>query len=189
MRASAINEEMKVAAVRALAQLAREDVPESVLKAYGLHAASRFGREYLIPKPFDPRVLLWVAPAVAQAAMASGVARRPIGDLEAYRESLERILGPSRQVMQLIMHKAQRQRARRIVFPEGEDETIVRARARHRRGAHRAPGPAGAARCRDRDGHAVRAHRGAVRRRRCRGIAVTHALRRSACTGCARARG
>ena len=126
VRASTINEEMKVAATRALAQLAREDVPESVLKAYGL-TSLHFGREYLIPKPFDPRVLLWVAPAVAQAAMASGVARRPIGDLEAYRESLERILGPSRQVMQLITHKAQRQRARRIVFPEGEDETIVRA--------------------------------------------------------------
>ena len=126
VRASTINEDMKVAATRALAQLAREDVPESVLKAYGL-TSLHFGREYLIPKPFDPRVLLWVAPAVAQAAMASGVARRTIGDLEAYRESLERILGPSRQVMHLIMHKAQRQRARRIVFPEGEDETIVRA--------------------------------------------------------------
>jgi malate dehydrogenase (oxaloacetate-decarboxylating)(NADP+) len=126
VRASAINEAMKIAAVRALAALAREDVPESVLKAYGL-ARLAFGREYLIPKPFDPRVLLWVAPAVARAAMESGVARKPIEDLQAYRESLERILGPSREVMHLVVHKAQRQAPRRIVFPEGEDETIIRA--------------------------------------------------------------
>jgi malate dehydrogenase (oxaloacetate-decarboxylating)(NADP+) len=126
VRASTINEDMKVAAVRALAQLAREDVPESVLTAYGLtHLA--FGREYLIPKPFDSRVLLWVAPAVAKAAMDSGVARKPIADLKAYRESLERIMGPSREVMHLITHKAQRQSPRRIVFPEGEHETIIRA--------------------------------------------------------------
>ena len=67
----------------------------------------QFGKEYLIPKPFDPRVLLWEAPAVAKAAMETGVARRPIKDLDAYRESLERILGRSREVMQLIVHKAQ----------------------------------------------------------------------------------
>ena len=126
VRASAINDEMKVAAVQALAQLAREDVPEQVLKAYGVDRL-HFGREYLIPKPFDPRVLLWVAPAVAKAAMASGVARKPIADLQAYRESLERIMGPSREVMHLVMHKAQNQQPRRLVFPEGEDETIIRA--------------------------------------------------------------
>jgi malate dehydrogenase (oxaloacetate-decarboxylating)(NADP+) len=126
VRASTINEDMKIAAVRALAQLAREDVPESVLKAYGVTHLS-FGREYLIPKPFDPRVLLWVAPAVAKAAMETGVARKPIADLTAYRESLGRIMGPSREVMRLITHKAQRQQPRRLVFPEGEHETIIRA--------------------------------------------------------------
>jgi malate dehydrogenase (oxaloacetate-decarboxylating)(NADP+) len=101
-------------------------VPESVLKAYGVNRL-HFGRDYLIPKPFDPRVLLWETPAVAQAAMESGVARKPIADLQAYRESLERILGPSRQVMQLVVHKAQQQPARRLVFSEGEDDTIIRA--------------------------------------------------------------
>ena len=97
-----------------------------MLKAYGLDRLE-FGREYLIPKPFDPRVLLWEAPAVAKAAMESGVARRPIADLEAYRESLERIMGRSREVMHLIVHKAQKTPTHRLVFPEGEHETILRA--------------------------------------------------------------
>jgi malate dehydrogenase (oxaloacetate-decarboxylating)(NADP+) len=126
VRASTINDEMKVAAARALAALAREDVPESVLKAYGLHELS-FGAEYLIPKPFDPRVLLWVAPAVAEAAMRTGVARRPLASLDGYRESLERILGPSREVMRLVVHKARSHQPHRIVFPEGEHATILRA--------------------------------------------------------------
>jgi malate dehydrogenase (oxaloacetate-decarboxylating)(NADP+) len=126
VRARAINDEMKLAAARALADLAREDVPDQVLKAYGVKRL-QFGREYLIPKPFDPRVLLWEAPAVARAAMESGVARRPIRDLDAYRESLERILGRSREVMQLIVHKAQAHPATRLVFPEGEHDTILRA--------------------------------------------------------------
>jgi malate dehydrogenase (oxaloacetate-decarboxylating)(NADP+) len=126
VRARAINDEMKIAAAHALAALAKEDVPESVLKAYGVKSL-RFGREYLIPKPFDPRVLLWEAPAVAAAAMRSGVARRPIKDLDRYRESLERILGPSREVMHLVFHKAQTRPSYRIVMPEGEDETVVRA--------------------------------------------------------------
>jgi malate dehydrogenase (oxaloacetate-decarboxylating)(NADP+) len=126
VRARAITESMKAAAVRALAALAREDVPEAVLRAYGLsHLA--FGREYLIPKPFDPRVLQWVAPAVAKAAMESGVARRPIADLDEYRASLERILGPSRQVMHLVMRKAQKQGLRRLAFAEGGHETVLRA--------------------------------------------------------------
>jgi len=86
-----------------------------------------FGKEYLIPKPFDPRVLLWEAPAVAQAAMDSGVARMPIKDMGRYRESLERIMGRSREVMHLIVHKAQSSAPRRIVFPEGEHDTIIRA--------------------------------------------------------------
>jgi len=126
VRARAITDEMKLAAAHALAELAREDVPDRVLRAYGVERL-RFGRDYLIPKPFDPRVLLWVAPAVAWAAMLSGVARQPIADLNAYRESLERILGPSRHVMHLVEHKVQRRPLRRIVFPEGEDQTVIRA--------------------------------------------------------------
>ena len=102
VRARAINEEMKMAAVHALAELAREGVPETVSKAYG-GREFHFGPEYLIPKPFDPRVLLWVAPAVARAAMESGVARKPIPDLETYRESLEEILGKTHVIMRSII--------------------------------------------------------------------------------------
>jgi malate dehydrogenase (oxaloacetate-decarboxylating)(NADP+) len=126
VRASAINDEMTIAAAHALAALAREDVPDAVLKIYGLKTL-RFGKDYLIPKPFDHRVLLWEAPAVAEAAMRSGVARRPLPDLDKYRESLERIMGPSREVMRFVFHKAQAGPARRIVMPEGEDDTVIRA--------------------------------------------------------------
>ncbi len=125
VRASTINETMKLAAAKALADLAKEDVPDSVLKAYGLDQLS-FGRDYLIPKPFDPRVLLREAPAVAQAAIDSGVARRPIKDMNAYVESLERILGPSRKVMRLMVSKA-KQREARIVFPQGEHHSVLHA--------------------------------------------------------------
>ncbi len=93
--ASAINEEMKLAAVKALADLAKEDVPDSVRKAYAGEVI-KFGREYVIPKPFDPRVLLHVAPAVAQAAMDSGVARRPIENMDEYKERLEAMQGRSK---------------------------------------------------------------------------------------------
>jgi malate dehydrogenase (oxaloacetate-decarboxylating)(NADP+) len=126
VRARAINDEMKMAATRALAALAREDVPEAVLKAYGIERLS-FGPDYLIPKPFDPRVLLRVAPAVAEAAIRSGAAQRPIRDLDAYRESLERIMGPSRRVMRMVVHKAQHAEPRRIVLPDAEEPTVVRA--------------------------------------------------------------
>jgi malate dehydrogenase (oxaloacetate-decarboxylating)(NADP+) len=126
VRARTINDEMKLAAARALAALAKEDVPDSVLKAYGIESL-RFGPDYLIPKPFDPRVLLWLAPAVAKAAMESGVARLPIADLEAYRDSLERIIGRSREVVRLVVHKAQAHQPQRIVYPEGEHELILRA--------------------------------------------------------------
>jgi len=126
VRATAINDEMKLAAAHALAALAKQDVPESVLKAYGVNSLS-FGRDYLIPKPFDPRVLTWVAPAVAKAAMDSGVARKPIEDLDAYREGLERIMGPSRKVMHMVFHKVKRIGGRRIVYPEGEEPCIIRA--------------------------------------------------------------
>jgi len=87
VRARGINEQMKLAAARALAELAREDVPDSVSRAYG-GEKFRFGREYIIPKPLDPRVLLWVAPAVAKAAMDTGVARKPIVDMDGYRQQL-----------------------------------------------------------------------------------------------------
>lgn len=125
VRATCINEQMKIAAVKALASLAKEDVPDSVLAAYQ-DQHIRFGPDYIIPKPFDPRVLLWEAPAVAKAAVDSGVARLPLRDLEEYRDSLEARLGRSRQVMRVYIHKAQKE-PKRIVFPEGEEEKILRA--------------------------------------------------------------
>ncbi|MGE3191004.1 MAG: phosphate acyltransferase, partial [Vicinamibacterales bacterium] len=126
VRASTITGGMKMAAARALAALAREVVPESVLEAYGLADLS-FGREYLIPKPFDPRVLLWVAPAVAEAAMADGVARRPIADMAAYRAALERHMGPAREVVRLVTRKARTETPHRVAFPDGEQEPVLRA--------------------------------------------------------------
>ncbi len=126
VRSKAINNEMKMAASHALAKLAKEDVPEVVLKAYGVNSMS-FGREYLIPKPFDPRVLTWEAPAVAKAACDTGVARKPITDWDGYREQLERMLGPSRKVMHFVMRKARTEKPKRIVFPEGEHDSIIRA--------------------------------------------------------------
>ncbi len=86
----------------------------------------KFGREYLIPKPFDPRVLLHVAPAVAQAAMDSGVARKPIADMQAYREKLEAMQGRSKEIMRTMINKA-KANPKRLVFPEGEEEKILRA--------------------------------------------------------------
>jgi malate dehydrogenase (oxaloacetate-decarboxylating)(NADP+) len=126
VRARAINEEMKMAATRALARLAREDVPEAVAAAYG-QERMHFGPDYLIPKPFDSRVLLSVAPAVARAAMETGVARKEL-DLEAYRVELEARLGPAREFMRMIMDRA-RSTPKRIVFPEGDNEKVVRATA------------------------------------------------------------
>jgi malate dehydrogenase (oxaloacetate-decarboxylating)(NADP+) len=125
VRASDINEPMKLAAVKALAELAREDVPDAVLRAYGLQSL-RFGREYLIPKPFDYRVLLRVPPAVAQAAMDSGVARVPIVDFEAYRRRLETLISRRLELMRGIVDRARRS-PRRVVFPEGEHVQILRA--------------------------------------------------------------
>src|SRR5437660_7257030 len=124
VRAKKINEEMEMAATRALAALAREEVPETVMRAYGLERL-KFGPDYLIPKPFDPRVLLWVAPAVAWAAVASGIAGRII-DVEEYRAELEARLGPERQVMRGLITRAQ-QDPPSIVFPEGDDPRILRA--------------------------------------------------------------
>jgi len=113
-----------MAATRALAELAKEEVPESVTRAYGGDKL-KFGPDYLIPKPFDPRVLLWVAPAVAWAAVASGIAGRII-DVEEYRAELEARLGPERQVMRGLITRAQRDPPS-IVFPEGDDPRILRA--------------------------------------------------------------
>jgi malate dehydrogenase (oxaloacetate-decarboxylating)(NADP+) len=125
VRATCINEEMKLAAVHALARLAREECPDSVCKAYGNQKFS-FGPNYIIPKPFDPRVLLHVAPAIAQAAMETGVARQPIADMAKYIEHLESTQGRSKEIMRMIINKAKSD-PRKIVFPEGDNEKILRA--------------------------------------------------------------
>ena len=100
------------------------DVPDSVRRAYGVEALA-FGRDYIIPKPFDPRVLVREAAAVAEAAMATGVAQRPV-DLAEYREALERRLGRAHEFMRQVAHRAQR-RPMRVVFPEGDQDRILRA--------------------------------------------------------------
>jgi len=123
-RATEINEEMKVAAAEALATLAREDVPDAVVKAYG-DEPIQFGPDYIIPKPLDPRVLFEVAPAVAQAAMESGAARREL-DLEEYTEQLEARLGKSREMMRVVLNKAKSE-PKRVVLAEGTDEKMIRA--------------------------------------------------------------
>ncbi|HEY5533690.1 MAG TPA: NADP-dependent malic enzyme [Ignavibacteria bacterium] len=125
VRATTINEEMKIAASYALANLAKEDVPDSVIRAYG-GKRIEFGREYIIPKPFDPRVLLWEAPAVAKAAIESGVAKTPYKNIEEYIDRLEARLGKSHEVLRFFIHKAQHE-PKRIVFPEGQEDKILRA--------------------------------------------------------------
>lgn len=124
VQSKAINLQMKLAAVHALADLAKEDVPDSVAKAYGVDYF-KFGSEYIIPKPFDFRVLLWEASAVAKAAMDSGVARYNI-DIEEYKEKLESRLGKSREVMRIMINKAKKG-PKTVVYPEGEQEKILRA--------------------------------------------------------------
>ncbi len=126
VRARQINDEMKLAAAHALADLTREDVPDSVLKAYNL-SSLKFSRDYIIPKPFDSRVLLWVAPAVAKAAMETGMARKNL-DMDEYREQLEARLGKGWALMRMISNKA-KANPKRIVFGEGEDPKIIRAAA------------------------------------------------------------
>jgi malate dehydrogenase (oxaloacetate-decarboxylating)(NADP+) len=125
VRATAINEEMKMAAVFALAKLARLKVPEVVINAYG-GEDFEFGRDYIIPKPFDPRVLWHVAPAVARAAIETGVAKNKVVDWVAYEEELKERLGMSKEVIRVMIHKAQKN-PRKIVYPEGEEEKIIRA--------------------------------------------------------------
>jgi malate dehydrogenase (oxaloacetate-decarboxylating)(NADP+) len=124
VHATAINEEMKLAATLALATLAKQDVPDSVCKAYGVERL-QFGPDYLIPKPFDPRVLVWEASAVADAAIRSGVAQEPV-DIEAYREQLERRLGKAHEISRMMIHKAQA-KPKQVVFPEGDNDKILRA--------------------------------------------------------------
>ena len=123
-RATAINEEMKVAATKALADLTKQDVPDSVAKAYDVDHL-RFGKEYIIPKPFDERVLIWEASAVAKAAMETGSATIQL-DLEEYKDTLEARLGKSREIMRKMMVKARR-KPKKIVFPEGRHPKILRA--------------------------------------------------------------
>jgi malate dehydrogenase (oxaloacetate-decarboxylating)(NADP+) len=125
VHATNVNMEMKVAAAEALAAMAHEDVPDSVLKAHGLDSL-RFGKEYLIPKPLDPRVLTRVAPAVARAAMETGVARRMI-DIDAYPDELRARQGLGMTVMRKVIHRAQDSAPKRIVFAEGHDPRIIRA--------------------------------------------------------------
>ena len=122
--ASGINEEMKVAAAKSLAALAREDVPDAVARAYGVSRIV-FGPEYIIPKPFDPRVLVWEASAVAQAAMDTGVARKTF-DIGEYKERLESREGGARAFMRRVMTRA-RDHETRLVFPEGDADKIIRA--------------------------------------------------------------
>lgn len=132
VRATQINEEMKLAAVHALAKLAREDVPEKVSAAYGGQQFT-FGPEYIIPKPFDPRVLLWVTPAVAKAAMDSGVARKPIKDFGLYRDQLEGFQGARTSFVRTVMHrvknqsKAKKEKLPLIIFPEGSSTKVLKA--------------------------------------------------------------
>jgi malate dehydrogenase (oxaloacetate-decarboxylating)(NADP+) len=123
--ATAINEEMKKAAVDAIAQLAREEVPEVVSRAYGEEYFT-FGPEYIIPKAFDPRALLRIAPAVAKAACDSGVARQPIDDFEEYRANLERLQSRSKALVRRLINKAKND-PRRILLPEGGHDSILRA--------------------------------------------------------------
>ncbi|WP_115864576.1 NADP-dependent malic enzyme [Halorussus litoreus] len=124
VRATEINEEMKIAAAEALADLAKQDVPDAVVKAYG-DQPLQFGSEYIIPKPLDPRVLFQVAPAVADAAMESGVARSEL-DTDEYVETLEARLGKSREMMRVVLNKAKSD-PKRVALAEGDDEKMIRA--------------------------------------------------------------
>ena len=126
VRARQINEEMKFAASKALAALAKEDVPDSVIRAYGGEPI-KFGREYIIPKPLDPRVLLWEAPAVAEMAMQTGIARKTI-DIDEYRQQLAYRQGKGEQVRYFFQNKARTSGGKkRVVFAEGEEQKIIRA--------------------------------------------------------------
>src|SRR5262250_2369066 len=126
VRATTINMEMKIAAAHALADLAREDVPDEVAAAYG--ARPKFGRDYIIPVPFDPRLIYAVPPAIAVAAMDTGVARKPIADMDGYREQLRSRRDPVAGLLSSIFTRLRRE-PKRVVFAEGEEEQVIRAAA------------------------------------------------------------
>jgi malate dehydrogenase (oxaloacetate-decarboxylating)(NADP+) len=126
VRARTINMEMKIAAARALAELAREDVPDEVAVAYGTRP--KYGPDYIIPVPFDPRLISFVPPAVAKAAMDTGVARKPIVDMDAYRQALRTRRDPVAGILQRVVGRL-RQQPKRVVFAEGEEEQVIRAAA------------------------------------------------------------
>jgi malate dehydrogenase (oxaloacetate-decarboxylating)(NADP+) len=136
VRATTINEEMKVAAAEALARLARQQVPEEVAAAYGTHHS--FGPDYIIPAPFDPRLIEEIPAAVAKAAMDSGVARQPIEDMEAYRQALRGRLNPTTAVLSLAYEGA-RAKPKRVVFAEAEEEVVLRAAIAFRDGGYGTP--------------------------------------------------
>ncbi|MCG8511257.1 MAG: NADP-dependent malic enzyme, partial [Rhodospirillales bacterium] len=139
VRASTINDEMKLAAARALADLAREDVPDEVSAAYGGGSELRFGPKYIIPAPFDPRLIEWVPAAVAKAAMDSGVARKPIVDMDAYRTQLRSRLDPTVASLHMIFDKVAAAPKKRIVFAEGEEEKSIRAAVAFRNAGYGTP--------------------------------------------------
>lgn len=136
VRATAVNEEMKIAAARAIAELAREQVPEEVALAYG--KAHSFGPDYIIPAPFDPRLMEVVSMAVARAAMDSGVATKPILDMAAYRHALRGRLNPTTSVLTLAYEGA-RAHPKRVIFAEGEEEVVLRAAIAFREGGYGTP--------------------------------------------------
>ncbi|MFL6854528.1 MAG: NADP-dependent malic enzyme [Sphingomicrobium sp.] len=137
VRATAINEEMKIAAAEALAELAREPVPEEVAAAYGGRSQS-FGRDYIIPAPFDPRLMETISSAVAEAASRTGVAQKPIADMDAYRQQLRGRLNPTVAVMSLAYESA-RKNPKRVLFAEGEEPNVLRAAIAFREGGYGTP--------------------------------------------------
>ncbi len=137
VRATAINDEMKIAAAEALAELAREPVPEEVAAAYGGKTHS-FGRDYIIPAPFDPRLMEVVASAVAEAAVRTGVAQKPIASMELYREELRARLNPTVAVMSLA-YEAARTNPKRVLFAEGEEPNVLRAAIAFKEGGYGTP--------------------------------------------------
>jgi len=130
IHARAINDEMKIACAHALAELAREDVPDEVAMAYGRKLS--FGRDYIIPTPFDPRLIYTIPPAVAKAGMDTGVARRPIIDLEGYQQTLKARMDPTASIQQSLYARA-RQAQSRMIFAEGDDERVLRAAVAYQR--------------------------------------------------------
>ncbi|WP_138466280.1 NADP-dependent malic enzyme [Poseidonocella sp. HB161398] len=133
VHARAINDEMKIACARALAELAREDVPDEVAVAYGRKLS--FGRDYIIPTPFDPRLIYVIPPAVAKAAMDTGVARRPIVDMEAYEQRLKGRMDPTAPIIEGLYARSRKAQAQ-MIFAEGDDPRVLRAAVAYQRGGH-----------------------------------------------------